>query len=411
MEQTPLEVSETNLSERLSQISQKAKDLTEATLRHEFVQSLRDFVRSVTEHDPFPQLEEQVVLPAEFGVALKGRSDARLGCLVCEIKTPDISLDVAVEQCKRYLEGYRHQGIIARGIAYNGAEMALIYETGVEVWRGKSEEGASLLEAWLLLLALKIVDPQHLVLLLGFPSALARTFIADLLYSFRKHQKLGFVEESFEVWQAVYGAAANLTEDAVIALRERSERFSPPITVRNREEALHFVFVLETYLAVLLRLFVARLAVQQRLVEQATLRDLLYPIGSRPTERLRQLATIVPLLSSVFEDDPFLWLCDVAEADETFAAKFDAHLDNLARVLDELDLVGVSYDFLRRFYHHFFDPPIRRVLGEFYTDEEIVNEVLEAAGFDGSLDGVLADITCGSGTFLVVAIRKLLEQE
>ncbi|MDW8027661.1 MAG: hypothetical protein RMK94_04635, partial [Armatimonadota bacterium] len=139
----------------------------------------------------------------------------------------------------------------ARGIAYNGAEMALIYETGVEVWRGKSEEGASLLEAWLLLLALKIVDPQHLVLLLGFPSALARTFIADLLYSFRKHQKLGFVEEPFEVWQAVYGAAANLTEDAVIALRERSERFSPPITVRNREEALHFVFVLETYLAVL----------------------------------------------------------------------------------------------------------------------------------------------------------------
>jgi hypothetical protein len=156
---------------------------------------------------------------------------------------------------------------------------------------------------------------------------------------------------------------------------------------------------------------VARLAVQQRLVEQSTLRDLLYPFGSRPTERLRHLATLVPLLSSVFEDDPFLWLCDVADADPTFANKFDAHLDNLARILDELDLVGVSYDFLRRFYQHFFDPPIRRALGEFYTDESIVNEVLEAAGFDGTIDGVLVDITCGSGTFLVVAIRKLIERE
>jgi methylase of polypeptide subunit release factors len=194
-------------------------------------------------------------------------------------------------------------------------------------------------------------------------------------------------------------------------LRQRAERFSPPISVRNQNEALQFVFVLETYLSVLLRLFVARLAVQQRLVEQSTLRDLLYPFGSRPTERLRHLATLVPLLSSVFEDDPFLWLCDVADADPTFANKFDAHLDNLARILDELDLVGVSYDFLRRFYQHFFDPPIRRALGEFYTDESIVNEVLEAAGFDGTIDGVLVDITCGSGTFLVVAIRKLIERE
>jgi methylase of polypeptide subunit release factors len=411
MEQNPIQGREANLSEKLRQLAQKAQGLTEASLRHEFVQSLLEFVKSVTEHDTFPQLEEQVTLPSELGAVLRGRSDARLGCIVCEIKTPDVPIDVAVEQCNRYLEGYRQQGLVARGVAYNGIEMALISETGVEIWRGKAEDGASLLEAWLLLLALKIVDPQHLVLLLGFPSPLARTFIADLLHAFRQHQRLGFVAESFEVWQALYGAAANLSDEAVIALRQRSDRFSPPIAVRNKDEALQFVFVLETYLAILLRLFVARLAVQQRLVEQPTLRDLLYPPGSRPTERLRQLATVVPLLSSVFEDDPFLWLCDIADVDNDFAAKFDSHLDNLTHILDELDLVGVSYDFLRRFYQNFFDPPIRRALGEFYTDEEIANEVLEAADFDGELDGVLVDITCGSGTFLVVAIRKLIERE
>jgi methylase of polypeptide subunit release factors len=411
MEQPFRQSSGLNLSEKFRQIAQKAQDLTEATLRHEFVQSLREFVFQITGYDPFPQLEEQIALPSELGTVLRGRSDARLGCLVCEIKTPEHPLDEAIAQCRSYLDGYRQQGIFARGVAYNGVELALISETGAEIWRGRAEEGASLLEAWLLLLALKIVDPQHLVLLLGFPSALARNFIADLLYAFRKHEKLGFVEEAFRVWQAVYGAAANLTDEAVNALRQRAERFSPPISVRNQDEALQFVFVLETYLSVLLRLFVARLAVQQRLVEQSTLRDLLHPFGSQPTERLRHLATLVPLLSSVFEDDPFLWLCDVADADSTFADKFDTHLDNLARILDELDLVGVSYDFLRRFYQHFFDPPIRRALGEFYTDESIVNDVLEAAGFDGTIDGVLVDITCGSGTFLVVAIRKLIERE
>ncbi len=387
--------------------------MTEATLRHEFVQLLREFVRQSTGHDPFPQLEEQVAIPLEEGTILHGRSDARLGCLVCEIKTPDVLLDDAVAKCQSYLDGYQQKGVTTRGIAYNGTELALLSEMGAEVWRGKAEEGATLLEAWLLLLALRIVDPQHLVLLLGFPSSLARTFFADLQAAIeRYHKKLGFVTEAFEVWQSVYGAAANLTDEAVTALQQRAERFSPPIAIRNRDAALHFVFVLETYLAVLLRLFVARLAVQQRLVEPTTLRDLLRPPGSRPTARLRDLATVVPLLSSVFEDDPFLWLCDVADADQNFADRFDAHLDNLARVLDELDLVGVSYDFLRRFYQHFFDPPIRRALGEFYTDEAIVNEVLEAAEFDGTLsDGVLADITCGSGTFLVIAIRKVIERE
>ncbi|MFN4180831.1 MAG: hypothetical protein ACK4I8_11000, partial [Armatimonadota bacterium] len=279
MEQISLQVSKTNLSEKLRQLAQRAQNMSEATLRHEFVQGLREFVLSATGHDPLPQLEERIALPTEIGVVLYGRSDARLGCLVCEIKTPDASLDIAVEQCRRYLEGYRQQGIASRGIAYNGVEIALISETGAEVWRGKSEDGATLLEAWLLLLALKVVDPQHLVLLLGFPSSLARTFIADLLTALRRHQQLGFVAEAFDVWQAVYGAAANLTDEAVTALRQRAERFSPPISVRSREEALQFVFVLETYLAILLRLFVARLSVQRRLVEQMTLRDLLYPIG------------------------------------------------------------------------------------------------------------------------------------
>jgi len=218
MEQPLRQSSGVNLSERFRQLVQRAQGLTEATLRHEFVQSLHEFVLQATGYDPLPQLEEQIALPAEFGAVLRGRSDARLGCLVCEIKTPEHPLDDAITQCHSYLDCYRQQGIFARGVAYNGIELALISETGVGIWRGKAEEGAFLLEAWLLLLALKIVDPQHLVLLLGFPSLLARTFIADLLNAFRNHERLGFVEEAFKVWQAVYGAVANLTDEAVNAL-------------------------------------------------------------------------------------------------------------------------------------------------------------------------------------------------
>ncbi|MCS3917882.1 hypothetical protein Q2T83_15375 [Fervidibacter sacchari] len=129
MEQPLRQSTGVNLSEKFRQLAQRAQGLTEATLRHEFVQSLREFVLQATGYDPLPQLEEQITLPAEFGAVLRGRSDARLGCLVCEIKTPEHPLDDAVAQCRSYLDGYRQQGIFARGVAYNGVELALISET------------------------------------------------------------------------------------------------------------------------------------------------------------------------------------------------------------------------------------------------------------------------------------------
>ncbi len=145
----------------LRDLAQKADRMTEASLRHEFVQAVREFVRQATGYEPTVLLEERV---------LRGHSDARLGGLVFEFKTPRVALDEVVGRCLGYLRDYREEGLTARGVAYNGVEMALLSETGAEVWQGRAEDGATLLEAWALLLALRVVDPQHLILTLGFPS-------------------------------------------------------------------------------------------------------------------------------------------------------------------------------------------------------------------------------------------------
>ncbi len=129
------------LASVLSDLAQRAHQLTEATLRHEFLQAVADFVRQATGHDPVATLEEPV---------LHGRTDARLGALVFEFKTPYYSLDEAIAPCLRYLDAYHQQGVIARGVAYNGTEMALLSETGAIVWQGRAEDGATLLEAWAL---------------------------------------------------------------------------------------------------------------------------------------------------------------------------------------------------------------------------------------------------------------------
>ena len=390
-----------SLGGRLLNISNRATSFSHDEIRQEFIRALCDFVRETTDAEPEPRLEERL---------LKGRTDARLGGIVFEVKRPNESIEEAMVQVRRYLEDYREKGFPVRGVAYNGIEIGFLDEEGKEVWRGEVLQGASLLEGWLLLLSLRILDPERLVILLGFPSEVTQSFIAELYRCFIECEDIAFVKEAFEVWRAIYGAAANLNKETLQTLSERAKRLEMSIKINTPKDALPFLFVLQTYLAILLRLFVARLAVQRMLVPHLTLRDLLSPPGGEQLYQLRRLNSLIPALAPVFEEDPFLWFCEAAEVRPDFAPSLNAHLSNIVRILDDLDLVSTGHDFLRRFYHHFFDPPMRRALGEFYTSEELVNEVLDAVEFTGSIDeGPLLDPACGSGTFLVEAIKRTIK--
>ncbi|RLE62085.1 MAG: hypothetical protein DRJ47_11245, partial [Thermoprotei archaeon] len=94
------------------------------------------------------------------------------------------------------------------------------------------------------------------------------------------------------------------------------------------------------------------------------------------------------------------------------ARKIDEILRNMCLAFDKLELSKIRVDLLRRVYQEFFDPETRKALGEFYTNERIVNEVLDAVGYSGKtiLDKTLLDPACGSGTFLIVAIQRFIRE-
>jgi len=72
--------------------------------------------------------------------------------------------------------------------------------------------------------------------------------------------------------------------------------------------------------------------------------------------------------------------------------------------------VGDSHDALGEIYHEVFDQTLRKELGEFYTSEEIVNYLLDGSGYDKTLwEKRLMDPACGSGSFLISAVERLLE--
>ncbi len=68
---------------------------------------------------------------------------------------------------------------------------------------------------------------------------------------------------------------------------------------------------------------------------------------------------------------------------------------------------GLSGDLLKALYQELFPRRLRRQLGEFYTPDWLAGHVLDQVGFDGQGPWRLLDPACGSGTFLLMAIKRI----
>ena len=392
---------EMSLAEELRRLSALASSFREeSTLRQQFVEVLDRFLKHIglDKRGVIPRLDERII---------RGRSDARIGGLVFEVKRPEPQgegIGAAIGQVKVYILEHRQRGELVRGAAYDGHNIAFIDENCRVIQRGKADQEATTLESWLIVLGGRAITPEDAINRLGMPSPTGRDFIRSLWEVFRSsRQDIGFVDEAYKIWEGLYGCATNLNADAVNGVKRTARNVD--ISLRSNAQVKHFLFALETYLAILLKLLVARVAVQQRLVPYTSILFLLYP---RPSARFAELEALVPQLGGVFEHDSFSWFYDAARADRNTEARLDTLLSKTAEAVDDVDLTGLSRDFLRAFYQRFFDRSTRRALGEFYTSPRLMNETLDAAGYDGSLDKLIADISCGSGTFVIGAINRAI---
>ena len=68
-------------------------------------------------------------------------------------------------------------------------------------------------------------------------------------------------------------------------------------------------------------------------------------------------------------------------------------------------------DAFKPLYENLFPRPLRHAMGEYYTPDWLAAQLLDAVGFDGRRGQRLADPACGSGTFLIQAIGRVLQRE
>ncbi len=131
------------------------------------------------------------------------------------------------------------------------------------------------------------------------------------------------------------------------------------------------------------------------------------------------------LVESVFEEDIFYWWTDKFdemrswETWKIFSPNLvDVELDNFSKYLANIlftlykyDLSEIAGDPLGDLYQKYFDKETRKSLGEFYTPKEVVNYILDAVEYKGRFipNKRLLDPACGSGTFLVDALKRYLK--
>ena len=374
--------------------------VTERELERSFLNAVEGHLKSL---NLSPTIEQQRKV-------VRGRSDARIGGLVFEFKRPNRPIQdllTAMKQVKGYIDQYMKKDVLLRGILTDGVNIAFVDEDKRLLEKGSLERNVWMLEAWVTALGMKVASPTDLKNSLGPASSVGKALIRELYEGYEDNKKATFLRESYEVWDGVYGCATNLNRKAISAVTSFA-RNSLGIILHGITDVKAFLFIIETYLSILMKLLVGEVAIQKNIITAPSLEELL---GQYVIDSYGKLSQRVPFLARVFEYDTFYWFVDLANTLPQFGKIVAGYLTDIAKILDLMDFTGVSTDLVKQMYQGFFDGATRKALGEFYTPDALVDHVLDAVGYVDyqPLDSTILDPACGSGTFLVRAIDRFIK--
>jgi hypothetical protein len=272
------------------------------------------------------------------------------------------------------------------------------------------------------------------------PFANLVTGMMDLLHELRDDREAKFVKGAYDFWEATYADEPDEVPDSW-------EPF-----IEGDQSLRDFMFCLESGHALLARLLLAK-ATEDHDFFAGTGYDGMDDYfrglqGFNQTINLDAFPVAADnliddmqdqLVEGLFQDDIFVWWTDgyteeMSRSHETGANQFEAVAtgrgdeggvtriseatrDRFSRAVAEVffnvlrfDFSEVQGDLLGDLYQRYFDPETRKALGEFYTPQPVIDYIMDGVGYDrGVSNERLIDPACGSGTFLVEAVRRYID--
>ena len=357
-------------------------------------------------------------------------------------KVPDRATRHAIQQVKNYILGLakkeRHRIERLAGVVFDGHFMIFVrYINGRWVEEPPVEVNKHSLERfliWLSALSSGIaLTPENLSRDFSIEQLRTQNILRGLFQALGSALAEGdqLVTKLFEQWRLFFSEAIDYSEAFGGRKLEKLKKWvrQAGLEVRNVEEAECFFFALHTYFALLVKLL-AWLAVSRHLgvklgapsfgslatADKETLRRKLQELESGGIFRAYGIINLL-------EGDFFAWYLYV------WNDKIEAAVREIIKRLDEYDPTTLTLvpeetrDLFKKLYHYLLPREIRHNLGEYYTPDWLAQWLLvqvDSEFFQGDphrngqlrrklLSTRFLDPACGSGTFLVLIIARMLE--
>lgn len=362
-----------------------------------------------------------------------GRADAVFNRLIVEWEPPGAmaaSKDShgnrhAVEQVQSYIDGLaakeRRELTRLAGVACDGNFMIFArYRAGRwtvdEPMPVDGKSAGVLLESLLAAQSGKALIAENLLDDFAGQGAIAYTAVRALLEQLERERGQrpdDLPARLFDQWESAFAVATGVTGDAETPLKKDARRALAEVlgTVPAKTDAASGLFVIQTYFAIVTKL-IAALSLSLFLERSSWhLEELRGLDDDGLNQRLAELHRGLPFrqgrLNNVIEPDVFCWFLERTPADVTSSVR--AVVDRLADYDPATLQVSPedARDLLKDLYQGLLPRPVRHALGQYFTPDWLAEHVLGAVEYQGAPDERVLDPACGTGTFLVAAIREL----
>ena len=213
----------------------------------------------------------------------------------------------------------------------------------------------------------------------------------------------------FSQWKILFGEVCGYDVDNPSdKIKKLAAAYGVPAKGLRPAELL---FALHTYYAIFMKLLAAEIVAffhrlptpLERMIQSGTSAKL-----KRELEELEAGGIFRHLnITNFLEGDLFAWYTSVwSEPIEKLVRAMVTRLDDYNPGTLSED-PAVSRDLLKKLYQQLFPKSVRHDLGEYYTPDWLAEHVLNELAYVGDPDKRLLDPACGSGTFLVMAIRRI----
>ncbi|WP_138206406.1 Eco57I restriction-modification methylase domain-containing protein [Haloimpatiens lingqiaonensis] len=370
--------------------------------------------------------------PLYENTVFRGRIDALYNCVDLEYKVPGAiesanhynarksANEAYIEEVQRQIKGYSDKEKVnldsILGIIFDGNYFIYVHYLSTDWYVSEPEDRNKFsIEKFLkrlfsLQLDNKAVTISNLVNDFGFKSKIAENTINIFYKAIRENINTNVgLNLIFEQWKSLFREVSGYSYDTLkIDLNEIKSIYG----LDEEEVKLDYlIFSIHTYYALLIKILVIKILYHHK-KQNAFQHGLKYEtnrIAYTTMKNIESGGRFKDLgIRNFLEGDFFGWYLnvwdnDIYEVIVGMLKMFDEYNYDTIN-LDE----GNSRDLLKKLYNYLLPRSLRHALGEYYSPDWLAQRTYNLLNLNGDINKSILDPTCGSGTFIVIAIKEII---